>query len=192
MAASTGSSGGTTVVDAGPPPPPPLTAQEAIKQVGACMQLSQFTSNTQFGASAADIAKATVTSGGGGNCMGCHNVGDNGFWASYGKQNGVDLTQQMFTQTQQMPYILKWFAPTVDQNGNFKDVVASNSIVQQEAASLSCTTQNGVGCHPKFQLNPSLVSAIDAFVTSTLMMWHSNMCTAPPPGDAGSMDARAD
>jgi hypothetical protein len=185
-------SGGTAVVDAGPPPPPPLTAQEALTQVGACMQLSQFTSNQQFGAAAADIAKATVITGGGGNCMGCHNVGDNGFWASYGTQGGINLTQQMFTQTQQMPYILKWFAPTVDQNGNFKDVVASNAIVDQEAAAASCTTQNGAGCHPKFQLNPNLVSAMNAFVTTTLMMWHSNSCAARPPGDAGVADASAD
>jgi hypothetical protein len=186
------SSGGPAIVDAGPPPPPPLTAQEALTQVGACMQLGLFTNNQQYGAAAADIAKATVTTGGGGNCMGCHNVGDNGFWASYGNQGGVNLTQQMFSETQQMPYILKWFAPTVDQSGNFKDVVASNAIVDQSAAAAACTTQNGAGCHPKFQLNPNVVSAMNAFVTTTLMMWHSNACTAPPPGDGGLADAGAD
>lgn len=157
------------------------------------MQYAAFTNRSQNGTAAADIAKSTVINEGGGNCMGCHNVGDNGFWASYGTQGNVNLTMQMFTETQQMPFILKWFAPTVDMNGNFKDVVASHSIVEQEAASQSCTAANQAGCHPKFQLNPNVVTAIDAFVTRTLTMWHAGTCSAvPPPVDAGAADARAD
>lgn len=178
---SSGSSGGTP--EAGPPP---LTCTQALAQVGSCMDFSQFTSTATYNVSAADIAKATVITGGGGNCAGCHNVGDNGFWASYGTVNGQDLTQQMFTETQQMPFILKWFGCTVDQNGQFKDVVASDAIVNQEAASQQCTNQNGTGCHPRFQLDPNLVSAINDFVNNTLTKWHSGQCSGTAPKDAGT------
>jgi hypothetical protein len=188
---SSGSSGGSSSggSDAGAPVeagPPPLTATQALTQVGSCMQLTAFTDSSKYGSSAADIAKATVINEGGGNCMGCHNVGDNGFWASYGTQAGTNLTQQMFTETQQMPFILKWFAPTVDQNGAFKDIVASNAIVDQEAASQSCGNPNGTGCHPKFQLNPNVVSAINDFVTNTLTAWHAGTCGTTAPVDAGT------
>jgi hypothetical protein len=182
---SSGGSDAGAPVEAGPPP---LSATQALAQVGSCMQLTAFTDRSKYGVSAADIARSTVVNEGGGNCMGCHNVGDNGFWASYGTQAGTDLTQQMFTETQQMPFILKWFAPTVDQNGQFKDIVASNAIVDQEAASQSCANPNGTGCHPKFQLNPNTVSAINDFVTNTLTMWHAGTCTGTgtAPADAGA------
>lgn len=179
---SSGSSSGGTV-DAGPPP---LTAQEALQQVGSCMDFTQFTDRSAYGVSAADVAKSTVVNEGGGNCAGCHNVGDNGFWASYGTVGGQDLTQQMFNETQQMPFILKWFAPTVDQSGAFKDIVASNAIVDQEAASQQCGNQNGTGCHPKFQLDPNVLSAINDFVNNTLTKWHSGQCTGTAPKDAGT------
>jgi hypothetical protein len=155
------------------------------------MQYTQFTDRGANGVSAADIARATVVNEGGGNCMGCHNVGDNGFWASYGSQANTNLTMQMFTETQQMPFILKWFAPSVDANGQFKDIIASHSIVDQEIASQSCNNPNGVGCHPKFQLNPNLVTAIDTFVSNTLMMWHAGTCTAAPQAGDGGVDAAA-
>jgi hypothetical protein len=58
--------------------------------------------------------------------------------------------------------------------------------VNQEAASQQCANPNGTGCHPKFQLDPNVVSAINDFVNNTITMWHSGACTATPPADAGA------
>ncbi|MGD0528038.1 MAG: hypothetical protein ABSE49_23090 [Polyangiaceae bacterium] len=91
-----------------------------------------------------------------GDCNACHNAGDGGFWASYGQVQGQDMTQVMFQQTQMFPYITKW------------------------------VTGTGTPCHPKFQLNPAVVQAIQDFVNVTLTRWQNNQCTGSGlPSDAG-------
>ena len=75
------------------------------------------------------------------------------------------MTQTMFQQTQQFPYIMKWVTGTVDANGNFKDLAPSNAIANQAALASQCMA--GTPCHPKFQLNPDVVTAINTFVTTT-------------------------
>jgi hypothetical protein len=146
------------------------------------MSLTDFTAQTSNGYSAADVAKSQTTRYG--DCNACHNQGDGGFWASYGTVNGTNMTDTMFSETQQFPYIMKWVTGTVDNNGNFKDLVASNAVVNQQAAAAQCMA--GTPCHPQFQLNPDVVTAINTFVTTTITKWHAGTCTAaPPPGDAG-------
>ena len=95
------------------------------------------------------------------------------------------MTQTMFTETQQFPYITKWVSGTVDQNGVFKDLVASNAIANQSQLASECT--QGTPCHPKFQLDPDVVTAINTFVTTTLTKWHAGTCApATTMTDAGS------
>ena len=98
---------------------------------------------------------------------------------------GQDMTQVMFQETQVFPYITKWVSGTVDQNGAFKDLVASNAIVNQSQLASQC--MQGTPCHPKFQLDPAVVSAMNDFVTNTLTKWHAGTCAATtPPTDAGT------
>jgi hypothetical protein len=162
-----------------------LTLSQALQQFGTCMDYTQFTDRTQYGVSAADIARQQTTKYG--TCNACHNLGDGGFWASYGTLQGTDMTMMMFQNTQTYPYDLKWVAGTVDANGNYKDLVASNAIVNKGALAAQCAQQNnGNPCHPQFQLNPAAVSAINAFVQATLDRFHNGNCkAAPPPSDAG-------
>jgi hypothetical protein len=165
---------------------PKVTLGQALQQFGNCMDLTKFTDRTQYGVSAADIARQQTTKGG--TCNACHNTGDGGFWASYGTVQGMDMVQVMFQNTQAYPYDLKWIAGTVDQNDQFKDLVPSNAIVNKGALASQCAQMNnGNPCHPQFQLDPAVVSAINDFVQSTLDKWHNGTCTAaPPPSDGGA------
>ena len=44
----------------------------------------------------------------------------------------------------------------------------------------------GHPCHPKFQLNPDVATAINTFVTTTITKWQTNTCTGSGlPSDAG-------
>ena len=181
---SSGSSSGGATNEAGAPVeagPPPVTLQQALTQFASCMSFTEFTSKGASGASAADVAKSQTTQYG--DCNACHNAGDGGFWASYGTVQGQDMTQMMFDQTKQFPYIAKWVTGTVDMNGNFKDLAPSNSIANQAALASQC--QQGTPCHPKFALDPAVVSAINDFVTNTITAWHAGTCNQAPPGDAG-------
>ena len=184
---SSGSSSGTTS-DSGSPPAeagkPPMTLQTALTQFANCMSLTSFTDSSANGAAASDIAMAQTTRYG--DCNACHNAGDGGFWASWGTVAGQDMTQMMFQQTQQFPYITKWVTGTVDTSGNFKDLAPSNSIANKAALAAQCMP--GTPCHPKFQLDPTVVAAINAFVTNTITAWHAGTCgtATPPPVDGGT------
>jgi hypothetical protein len=180
---SASSSGGGTdasaPVEAGPAP---LTLQQALTQFASCMSYTAFTDSSANGYSAADVAKSQTTQYG--DCNACHNAGDGGFWASYGTVQGQDMTQMMFSQTQQFPYITKWVTGTVDTNGNFKDLAPSNAIANQAALASQC--MQGTPCHPKFQLDPAVIAAINDFVTNTITAWHNGTCGQTPPADAGA------
>lgn len=146
------------------------------------MSYSDFTAQTSNGYSAADVAKNQTTQYG--DCNACHNAGDGGFWASYGTVEGQDMTMVMFQNTQQMPYILKWVTGTVDTEGNFKGLAPSDAIADQATLASQCAP--GTPCHPKFQLNPDVATAINTFVTTTITKWQTNTCTGSGlPSDAG-------
>jgi hypothetical protein len=177
---SSGSSSGGTSSEAGAP----LTLEEAITQLASCVSYTDFTAQTSNGYSASDIAKAQTTQYG--DCNACHNAGDGGFWASYGTVQGVNMTETMFNNTFNNPtglYIYKWVTGTVDANGNFKTLAPSNDIANQSALANQCMA--GTPCHPKFQLSPDVVTAINTFVTTSITNWQNHTCTGGGPVDAG-------
>ncbi len=176
-----GSHDGGSVVDSGPT----LTAQQALAQVGACMTYSDFQSTGLVYLPQSQ----TLASG---DCQGCHNMGEGGFWASYGTINGTDLSMQMFQQTQQMPFLSKYIAPLIS-NGVFSDLQASNAVQNEANVAAQCTPSpaNNNWCHPQFALDPSVVQAIGNFVNLTLTRWHNNQCPTVAP-DAGGGEAGAD
>jgi hypothetical protein len=168
MEMSSGSSGGG----------PPLTLDTALTQVGRCMDIAQFTDETTWGVSAADIAQwqATLDDGTATTCNGCHNLGDGGFWASNGMVGNQDTTKVMFSETQQYPYILKWVAPKNDQ-GTFVDLTPSNAILAKGELAKECVAQNnGNPCHPVFELSKEQWAAIVDFVQTTIDKWHNGGC----------------
>ena len=165
-----------------------LTATQALAAVGACMEYSVFQSS---GTNLLPIDGETINAG---NCGGCHNMGDGAFWASYGTVAGVDQSMLMFQKTQTMPYLAKWISPVIN-NGVFVDLQASNAIVNQSVTAASCvpSSANSNWCHPQYQLNPDLVTAIDTFVTDAITRWHAGTCSGPStPTEAGAPESGHD
>lgn len=158
-------------------PAPLVTVQGELEKFGKCMSLTDFTATvTVNGATraAADIWNSTANvQGNNYDCQNCHNVGDGGFYAYQ------DATT-MLTQTQSdITFIKKYVTGTVDQNGNFAGLQASNAIRQKAALTQTCTVQGG--CHPKINLNPApgqspTLAAVDQFVQATLTRYNNNQC----------------
>jgi len=163
-----------------------LTATQALAAVGACMEYTVFQSSGTILLPQAETLN-------GGNCGSCHNMGDGAFWASYGTVGGVDQSMLMFQKTQTMPYAAKWITPVLNQ-GVFVDVQASNAIANQSVTAASCvpSSANSNWCHPQFQLDPDLVTAIDTFVTDAITRWHAGTCGTASLPDAGASDAADD
>jgi hypothetical protein len=65
------------------------------------------------------------TNAGNGNpsCMDCHNQGDGGNWMAGGT---TTLATKAFQMNQGFPFIKRMVSGTVDANGGFKALVASN------------------------------------------------------------------
>jgi hypothetical protein len=158
---------------------PTITVQAAITAFGQCMSLDDFEDNST-GAAVSDLPRAQTQAG---PCNGCHNAGDGGFWASGGNVGGVDQRTIMFQKSQTMPYIKKYITGTVDANGNFAGLQASNAIRTKSSVAQDCV---GPDCHPKFNLQPELAQAIDSFVTKTLAKGPQCSGMAPAPAGTGT------
>jgi hypothetical protein len=171
---------GQEVTARGINPTPVKTVQSELMKVGACMQLSDFTAqgpsvggNT---AAACDLGSDNDTAQYQGNpspCNTCHSYGDGGFEANADAPTMLAQTQMSIT------YIKKWITGTVDQNGNFSGLVASNALEQQVDLTQTCMVQGD--CHPKINLNldpttsPTL-AAVNQFVQATLTRYNNNEC----------------
>jgi hypothetical protein len=158
---------------------PAKTVQSELQKVGACMQLSDFTApgpsvngNT---AKASDVGSDATAQyqGNPSPCNACHSYGDGGFVANADPTMMLSVTQTSVT------YIKKWITGTVDQNGNFSGLVASNSIEQQVDLTQTCMVQGD--CHPKINLNltptdSATLAAVNQFVQATLTRYNNNEC----------------
>src|SRR6185436_8175501 len=81
---------------------------------------------------------------GGERCKDCHSNGQNNTWL------GPDV-EQTFEMNTQYPYITRIISGTVDEDGNFLDLVESKSF--QLKGTKPC---NQEPCHPKFVLSDEL------------------------------------
>jgi hypothetical protein len=163
---------------------PAVTVQGELQKIGQCMKLSDFTNqytSPAGTASASNIGTDNVTAYYQGNnspCNTCHSAGDGGFLAS--SDASTMLTQTVAGRyTGDITYIKKWVTGTVDENGNFSGLVASNAILQNVDLSQTCTIEGD--CHPQINLNPAPnqsanLSAIANFVQVTLGYYTANQC----------------
>jgi len=161
-------------------PTPTKTVESELTAVAQCMTLANFTAqgpavdgNT---AAASDLGSDNDTADYQGNqspCNTCHAAGDGGFAANSDPQMMLTMIQSDIT------YVKKWITGTVDMNGNFSGLVASNAIQTLVDESQTCANQGE--CHPKVNLNldpttsPTL-SAINYFVQQTLTLYNNNEC----------------
>jgi hypothetical protein len=159
---------------------PLKTVQSELMKVGACMQLSDFTADGPSvnggTAKASDLGSDNDTAQFQGNpspCNTCHSYGDGGFEANSDPATMLAQTQMDIT------YIKKWITGTVDQNGNFSGLVASNALEQQVDLTQVCMVQGD--CHPKINLNLDLttsatLAAVNQFVQATLTRYNMGSC----------------
>ncbi len=139
-------------------PPATKTLAEALDEFAACMSIDDWT------AAGMDNLPNAQT-GNAGACNGCHNAGDGGTYLSL----NVDET---FAKNKEFPYIKRLVTGTVDENGNFADLVAARRFIEKGQEPCG-ENQN---CHPKYSLPPNMVTAVESFVDLTLENWRNGTC----------------
>lgn len=152
---------GTTTTGGGDPPATTLTS--ALADYGACMDINDWKANKLD-----QLCNAQTLNNG--PCKGCHQAGDGGQFLS-------GNTQETFDMNRKFPYIKRQVTGTVDEDGNFKDLIAANRMIQKGAE----PCQPNTNCHPAYVLPPDLKTGINNFVAKTIEKWHNNQCSATMP-----------
>jgi hypothetical protein len=148
------------------PPPTNLAARE-LTNFGNCMALADFTS-TGMG----DLQNQT-TAGNGGSCVSCHQTGLYVYLSNTPSAN--------FDRLHTMPWLLKFANASVNPDGSFADVVASNRFADRgkEAG------------HPAYTLTTARAKALTDFFNLTYTKYKAGNCTPPPAptaADGGTPD----
>jgi hypothetical protein len=144
----------------------PLTLQEALGDFGKCMTVEVWVKTGIYKLYNAEVE-------GGSACEACHSD------ATAGAPLSSDVLW-MFEEHQKFPAIMRLVTGTVDERGDFKDLVAANRYADKGVG----TCPEGYACHPQFTLPGSLQQSIVEFVDVTLDRWHNGDCYAPyAPGE---------
>ncbi|MFO0550597.1 MAG: hypothetical protein U0271_19540 [Polyangiaceae bacterium] len=146
------------------PPPAGPTLEEALQMFADCMSYDDW---TNYGMNT--IASSQTQYG---DCHGCHSQGEAGFIAN--KINDQD----MFDRSRDFPFIKRYVSGTVDENGAFDKLVASNRIINKGLEAQSCDPDID-NCHPVFSLPAAKQQAVQNFVDATLQKVEAGGCTAP-------------
>jgi hypothetical protein len=146
--------------------PPGKTLAEAVEQFGGCMSLTDWTDNKLD-----DLCNMQVD--GGQRCKDCHSVGQNNTWL------GPDV-EKTFEMNTEFPYIMRLVSGTVDDNGNFKDLVESMRF--QQKGQEACINPP---CHPKFELSDELVKGLHDFFAVTKVKYEQGPCMDSGTGGGG-------
>jgi len=158
LTVGSGTGTGTGTTTGGGPTATTLTS--ALADYGACMSITDWTANKLDQLCNAQTLNA-------GPCKGCHQAGDGGNWLS-------GNTQETFDMNKKFPYIKRQVTGTVDDVGNFKDLIAANRMIQKGAE----PCQPNTNCHPAYVLPPDLKTGINNFVAKTIDKWHNKECSA--------------
>jgi hypothetical protein len=155
--------------------PPGLTAEDALNQFSACMDLQTYDDTQMY-----LVAHQQTT--GWGPCRGCHNTG----WAGAFLDDNQELT---FDMNKQRPYLLKLVTVKVE-NGAFIDLEQSNRFRNKGVEPCSYLEDtdpaNDIYCHPKYVLNPNVDTAVTAFYDATYTAWKNGECGMVPMGEGGA------
>ncbi|MFO0762754.1 MAG: hypothetical protein U0359_40330 [Byssovorax sp.] len=140
---------------------PAVTLQEALAAYGACMDIDDWKVN--------NLDKLMNAQTDAGPCVGCHSAGEGGNFLSAN-------TQETFDKNTKFPFIKRQITGTVDDQGNFADLIPSNRWIEKGQA----PCQPNTNCHPKYNLPPQLKDGINNFVQKTLDKWHNKQCGMMP------------
>ena len=147
---------------------------DAYAQFSACINEDVFRESGM-----ADLAFVETDSDG--PCLGCHNQGQGSMFLSADSTATLDKIRQY-------PFITKFVIAAVDGQGNFRELVASNRLIEK-----SNETCPGDQCHPPYGLSLREQQAVVTFVTTTLRNQASGNCSAGVVStDAGVYDAGSD
>jgi hypothetical protein len=116
-----------------------------------------------------------------GPCLGCHNGGQGSLWLAADPRS-------TFEQMRRFPFLQKFVVGRVDAQGNFKDLIPSERII--EKSNEPCPMGAEAQCHPQFGLSAAAQSAVTTFVNLTLQNLAAGSCnngvvTATDAGTAG-------
>ncbi len=145
---------------------PTMTLAQALTDFGNCMSYADWTTTGMN-----KLAQAET--GGAGSCTGCHNQGEAG--------NYLNLLDdaKTFSTNRTYPYIKRLVTGTVDMNGGFKDLAASNREIDKGAEAAHCVAGPGIICHPPYTLPPNNSGgskSVTDFVSKTLTNWRNRTC----------------
>ncbi len=145
----------------------PLTLQEALADFGDCMDLEIWMRTGLYDLPYVETDQNI-------ECQACH----------ADKSGGSLLSDDLvatFDYHTQLPAVMRLVTGTVDQRGNFKDLVPSNRYIEKGVD--SCLEEEGIVCHPSYTLPINMQEAVAGFVNETLDRWKNNTCNAPytPP-----------
>lgn len=142
----------------------PLTLQEALAEFGDCMDLEVWMRTEMYSLPYVETDQNQ-------ECQACH----------ADKTGGSLLSSDLvatFDYHTQMPAVMRLVTGTVDERGNFKDLVASNRYIEKGVD--SCPAEElGVVCHPTYALPNNMQEAVADFVNETLDRWKNGTCNAP-------------
>jgi hypothetical protein len=152
--------------------PPALTLKDALSDFGSCMNLN-LEAWVRTGMNEL-YAVETVDENGDatGSCESCH--------AGQQRTGGIVLDKDIvltFEEHTHLPAVMRLVTGTIDERGNFKDLVSANRYVEKGSA--VCLPEEGFECHPQYELQPEMEEAINDFVHEMLDRWHSDNCDAP-------------
>ena len=144
----------TPIPEATPPAEPsykPLSIDQALTRFGACMERTRW---DELGMP--DVAyQGANSAAGGGRCYSCHYTGTGGAYLS----NDEDA---FFSMNTQRPFILKLVLGTVNEAGQFDDLVPALRFRERGDESM----------HPKYILTEEREQALITFVEETLVRYH--------------------
>jgi hypothetical protein len=146
----------------------PQNLWAAFQAFGACMDYTQWTALTL------DTIAQQATDGNQGQCQSCHNQGQGSNWLS---PDAADTFNHIIL----FPYVERLVTGTVDDQGAFAGLEASNRYVQKGIE----TRQANANSHPTFTLSSTLSNNITQFVAETISNMNANACTNVPKPDAG-------
>jgi hypothetical protein len=151
--------------------PGTLTPLQELETFGQCMSFDDFV-NLNVRALSDEQAIYQNNSV---ECDSCHDDGQSGTLISAEEV-------EFFEGTKLMPYILKFAAVTLNEDGTFKDIARSNRWVEK------CVEEQLVGNpHPECQngqIAEEVVNSINSYFDLTYERWAADECdlaTQPPP-----------
>jgi hypothetical protein len=156
---------------------PALTLSDALASFGACMakRLDVWVETGMYNLYQVE----TVNPQNGestGACESCH--------SGVARTGGIVLDKDVvatFREHTHLPAVMRLVTGTIDERGNFKDLVNANRYAEKGGE--TCLVDEGFECHPTYELPLELQTALTDFTHEMLDRWHNNNCDAPyvPP-----------